>query len=201
MTILTVFLPTFFLVSISPGMCMMLAMTLGMKVGLKKTTYMMWGELLGVATVTIAAVLGVSAIMMKYPSLFQWLKYFGAGYLCYVAYNMIKTSKPSSEKIEVSVISRKSLFSQGYLTAISNPKGWAFMIALLPPFIDQNAAVMPQLSLLLAIILMCELICMTLYATGGKTIAALITNPKNVQKVNITSGLLMFGIAIWLILS
>ena len=36
-------------------------------------------------------------------------------------------SLSNSEKIEVSVISRKSLFSQGYLTAISNPKGWAFM--------------------------------------------------------------------------
>ena len=45
---LAVFIPTFFFVSITPGMCMTLAMTLGMSIGVRRTLWMMIGELLGV---------------------------------------------------------------------------------------------------------------------------------------------------------
>ena len=51
-------------------MCMTLAMTLGISVGYKKTLWMMWGELLGVAIVAVAAVLCVAKVMLSYPSVF-----------------------------------------------------------------------------------------------------------------------------------
>lgn len=43
--LLAVFIPTFFFVSITPGMCMTLAMTLGMSIGVRRTLWMMLGEL------------------------------------------------------------------------------------------------------------------------------------------------------------
>ena len=66
-SILALFLPTFFFVSVTPGMCMTLAMSLGMSVGLKRTFYMMAGELLGVAIVALSSVVGVAAIMINHP--------------------------------------------------------------------------------------------------------------------------------------
>lgn len=45
--LLTAFIPTFFFVSITPGMCMTLSMSLGMTIGVRKALWMMWGELLG----------------------------------------------------------------------------------------------------------------------------------------------------------
>ena len=74
LAVLAVFIPTFFFVSITPGMCMTLAMTLGMSVGVRRTLWMMVGEVLGVATVAIAAVIGVASIMLNYPDLFAFLK-------------------------------------------------------------------------------------------------------------------------------
>ncbi len=68
LAVLAVFIPTFFFVSITPGMCMTLAMTLGMSVGVRRTLWMMVGEVLGVATVAIAAVIGVASIMLNYLS-------------------------------------------------------------------------------------------------------------------------------------
>ncbi len=47
--LLAVFVPTFFFVSITPGMCMTLAMTLGMSIGVRKTLWMMLGELVVVS--------------------------------------------------------------------------------------------------------------------------------------------------------
>ena len=121
LAVLAVFIPTFFFVSITPGMCMTLAMTLGMSVGVRRTLWMMVGEVLGVATVAIAAVIGVASIMLNYPELFAFLKYLGGAYLIYLGVNMwsAKTSfKPNDDKQQQ--IGRGQLFSQGYITAIAN---------------------------------------------------------------------------------
>ena len=89
LAVLAVFIPTFFFVSITPGMCMTLAMTLGMSIGVRRTMWMMIGELIGVAIVAIAAVFGVAGIMLNYPDVFEVLKWIGGGYLAYIGVNTV----------------------------------------------------------------------------------------------------------------
>lgn len=79
LALLSMFIPTFFFVSITPGMCMTLALTLGMSIGYRRTLWMMIGELLGVALVSVSAVLGIAAIMLNYPWMFIALKFIGGG--------------------------------------------------------------------------------------------------------------------------
>ena len=81
LSLLAVFIPTCFMISLTPGMCMTLSLTLGMSIGVRRTFWMMWGELSGVALVSIAAVAGVATIMLNYPALFVVLKYAGGAYL------------------------------------------------------------------------------------------------------------------------
>ncbi|MGB1262627.1 MAG: LysE family translocator [Cognaticolwellia sp.] len=199
-TLLSLFIPTFFIVSITPGMCMTLAMSLGITIGVRKTFWMMYGELLGVASVAVASVLGIATIMAKFPQLFQGFKILGALYLAYVGINMWRAQGSLTPTINQaqSVIKKRSLFQQGFFTAIANPKGWAFMISLLPPFINQSLPLAPQLSVLVMVILISEFICMTIYATGGKTIGKVLTQRNNVQLLNKISGCLMILVAIWL---
>ncbi|MBH0048234.1 MULTISPECIES: LysE family translocator [unclassified Pseudoalteromonas] len=196
---LAVFIPTFFFVSITPGMCMTLAMTLGMSIGVRRTLWMMIGELLGVATVAIAAVLGVASVMLNYPDAFAILKWVGGAYLIYIGVNMwrakgkmsVDTSKPSD-------VSRKSLFTQGFVTAIANPKGWAFMISLLPPFISVEHAVAPQLLVLLGVIMTTEFLSMLAYATGGKSLRLFLARGDNIKWMNRIAGSLMVAVGVWL---
>ena len=199
-TLLSLFIPTFFIVSLTPGMCMTLAMSLGITIGVRKTFWMMYGELLGVATVAIASVLGVATIMTEFPQLFQAFKILGALYLFYVGVSMWRAKGKHATTLEQQpqVIKKRSLFQQGFFTAIANPKGWAFMISLLPPFISQTLPLAPQLSILVAVILVSEFICMTIYATGGKTIGKVLTQRNNVKLLNKISGSLMIVVAIWL---
>lgn len=183
-------------------MCMTLAMTLGMSVGIRKTMYMMWGELLGVAIVAISAVIGVSAIMLRYPNIFIVLKCLGALYLTYVGINMWRSKGKLALNQENQIANTQSstLFYQGLITAIANPKGWAFMISLLPPFLSAKLPIAPQLAVLLTIILLSEFICMMLYATGGKTVGKILTEKDKVKLLNKASGTLMIGVAIWLLI-
>jgi len=198
-TALAIFIPTFFFVSITPGMCMTLAMTLGMSVGIRRTMWMMMGEVIGVALVAIAAVIGVASIMLKYPDVFTVVKYLGGIYLAFIGVQMwlSKGSMTISNEAQTNV-NRVTLFNQGLFTAISNPKGWAFMISLLPPFINIDKAVAPQLTLLVAIIMISEFVCMMVYACGGKTLRVFLSKGDNVKLMNRVAGSLMVGVGAWL---
>lgn len=198
--LLAVFIPTFFVVSITPGMCMTLSLSMGMSIGLKKTFYMMYGELLGVGLVATASVIGVATIMLKYPSIFLVLKYGGGAYLFYLGIQMwLSRGKMALSLDECNYnVSKKSLAIQGFVTAIANPKGWAFFIALLPPFIDEKLPMASQLTVLIFMILVLEFSCLIIYATGGKTLRKLLQNSSNVRLINKVAGTLMMGIGVWL---
>ena len=200
-TVLTIFIPTFFFVSVTPGMCMTLALTMGMTIGVKKTFYMMWGELTGVALVSIASVAGIAGLMLAYPLLFTALKYAGGAYLFYLGVKMFRSGEKLPKGIEqnrILNISRRSLMVQGFVTAIANPKGWAFMISLLPPFINPDKPLLSQLTILVSIILTTEFTCLLLYSNGGRTLSRFLGKSGNIHLLNGISGLLMMGVGIWL---
>ncbi|MBQ4833790.1 LysE family translocator [Pseudoalteromonas sp. MMG010] len=198
-TALAVFIPTFFIVSITPGMCMTLAMTLGMSIGVRRTLWMMLGEVCGVACVAFAAVLGVASVMLNYPDIFTILKYLGGAYLIYIGINMYRDKGSLAvENQDSKNVSKYSLLSQGFVTAIANPKGWAFMISLLPPFININYAVAPQLSMLVVVIMLSEFLCMLVYASGGKTLKHFLSRGNNIIWMNRIAGSLMMVVGIWL---
>jgi len=183
---------------------MTLAMTLGMSIGLKRTFYMMAGELVGVGIVALSSVVGVATIMLKYPDIFTVFKYVGGAYLGYLGVQMwlsrgkMAVSTCNAEKSFS--ISNKALVIQGFVTAIANPKGWAFFISLLPPFINQTQPLVPQISVLLFIILSLEFICLIIYASGGSTLRKFLQKSDNVKLMNKVAGTLMIGVGVWLAL-
>ncbi|WP_261818178.1 LysE family translocator [Vibrio gallicus] len=202
-SVLWVFIPTFFFVSITPGMCMTLALGLGMSIGYKRTLWMMLGEVVGVAVVAISAVVGIAAVMIKMPTLFLLFKIVGASYLTYLGIQMWRSKGKmaiSSESLSVDQSSNYALMAQGFITAIANPKGWAFMVSLLPPFISSQYSLTPQLAILVAIIMLSEFICMSIYASGGKGLRAMLANRDNVKVMNRIAGSLMIMVAIWLLI-
>jgi threonine/homoserine/homoserine lactone efflux protein len=173
-----------------------------MSIGVRRTMWMMIGELIGVAIVAIAAVFGVAGIMLNYPEVFEVLKWIGGVYLAYIGINMWRSKgKMSIGDNTPSDVSRYSLFTQGFVTAIANPKGWAFMISLLPPFISVDRAVAPQLLMLLAVIMFTEFTSMMAYATGGKSLRLFLSRGDNVKWMNRIAGSLMIAVGMWLAVS
>ncbi|PNU19914.1 threonine transporter RhtB [Geothermobacter hydrogeniphilus] len=200
---LSIFVPTFFLVSLTPGMCMTLSLTLGMTIGVRRTFWMMYGELIGVGLVAGASVIGAAAIMLNYPAIFILLKIIGGLYLGWLGLQLwlsrgkLALDLDGEPGIEDSP---RQLALQGFVTAVANPKGWAFFIALLPPFIDQQRPLVPQLVLLLGIILTIEFMSLVLYASGGRTLGRNLLKSGNVRCVNRVAGTLMAGVGFWLAL-
>ncbi|GEN29343.1 threonine transporter RhtB [Halovibrio variabilis] len=200
---LSVFVPTFLFVSLTPGMCMTLAMVLGMTQGVKRTLWMMIGELLGVGLVAAAAGAGVAALMLRQPELFVLFKWVGGAYLGYLGIMMWRSRGRMAIPSELDTgppASPLQLAMQGFVTAVANPKGWAFFMVLLPPFLDSSRPLPGQLSLLIAVILTIEFASMLVYATGGKTLRNVLGKSGNVRLLNRIAGTLMIGVGLWLAL-
>ncbi|MCS2609396.1 LysE family translocator [Halomonas dongshanensis] len=200
---LSVFVPTFLFVSLTPGMCMTLAMVLGMTQGIKRTLWMMVGELMGVALVAASAGAGVAALMLRYPAVFALFKWVGGAYLIYLGVMMWRSRGRMAIPSELDMgppAGRLQLAMQGFVTAIANPKGWAFFMVLLPPFLDGTRALPAQLAVLIAVILSIELLSLLVYATGGKTLRQALGKSGNVRLLNRVAGTLMMGVGLWLAL-
>ncbi len=200
-SVLALFVPTFFFVSATPGMCMTLAMTLGMTIGVRRTLWMMLAELFGVGLVAILSVLGVAALMLNYPAYFAAFKWVGGAYLLYLGFQMWLSRGTMAIPADLETpreSGRTQLMIQGFFTAVANPKGWAFFISLLPPFISAEAPLAPQLLLLVMIILVIEFTCLVSYAVGGRTLRHFLQKSGNVRILNRIAGSLMMGVGIWL---
>ncbi|MCK2183466.1 LysE family translocator [Halomonas getboli] len=203
LAVLSVFVPTFLLVSLTPGMCMTLAMVLGMTQGVRRTLWMMVGELVGVGLVAVAAGAGVATLMLRQPALFAVFKWVGGAYLAYLGVMMWRSrgrmAIPDNLESQGRA-GRRELAMQGFVTAVANPKGWAFFVALLPPFLDASRPLAAQLAALVAIILTIELGALLAYATGGQTLRHLLGQADKVRLLNRLAGTLMIGVGAWLIL-
>nr|WP_086938823.1 LysE family translocator [Thaumasiovibrio occultus] len=198
---LLLFIPTFFAVSVTPGLCMSLAMTLGMTIGVRRTLWMMLGELVGVTIVSGAALIGVSALLLSKPALFEMFKYVGGAYILYLGVQMWLSKGKMAINLDdqnQQRVTNKALIIQGFVTAIANPKGWAFMVSLLPPFIVAGADLLPQATLLISIILCLEFMCLLIYAYGGRTLRKLLMRNNNVVLMNRIAGSMMMLVGVWL---
>ena len=203
-SLLYFFIPVFFVISITPGLCMTLSLAMGISIGVKNTMKMMLGELLGVLIVAGTAVVSGGAIISSFPTAFIIFKYAGGLYLIFIGYKMINSkgslalNLDGTHSFKVNFI---SLSIQGFVTAVANPKGWAFFIAMVPAFINYDIALLPQMSALVIIILIIEFISLMIYAIGGQTLGVILKKNNNIKLINLIAGFLMIGVGIWLALS
>ena len=193
--LLWVFIPTIAAISLTPGMCMTLAFTLGLSQGYRKTLWMMWGELAGVATVVTSCVLLLTWIQSLSPVYFTGLALIGGNYLLWIAYRLWTQPAHFEGGERQPQVAPIALVGLGYATAVMNPKGWGFMIALLPGFISPEYSTTQQATAVLAVILPSEFLFMSLYASGGSALRRLLNSDQQLARLNKISAMLMVLVA------
>ena len=198
--LLWVFIPTIAAISLTPGMCMTLAFTLGLSQGYRRTLWMMWGELAGVATVVSTCVFLLAWIQSLSEAYFAALALVGGSYLLWIAYQLWTQPARFSNGDDQPHMSASALLTLGYVTAVVNPKGWAFMIALLPGFISADYSTPQQLTAFLGVMLPSEFLSMTLYATGGSGLRRFLTTERHLANLNkVAAGLMVLVAALMLV--
>lgn len=96
------------------------------------------GTLVALLIHTMAAVFGLSALIVKSAFLFSILKYAGAVYLIYLGCKsilfIIKKQPHAADSEQVNKYGKESYFRQGFLTNLLNPKVAVFFLTFLPQF-------------------------------------------------------------------
>jgi homoserine/homoserine lactone efflux protein len=190
------FVVTIAAVSLTPGMCMTLAFSLGLSLGYRKTLWMMAGEMTGVVVVVSTTVFLLGWLLRLDPVWFNGLAMVGAVYLLWIARQLwIADPELSSQGVRGS-LTPLPLAALGFTTAIMNPKGWAFMIALLPGFMDAERALLPQLFLFLSVMLTTEFLSLSLYAGGGRWLRRALGEGAPMGALNKIAAVLMVGVSV-----
>jgi len=190
------FVVTIAAVSLTPGMCMTLAFSLGLSQGYRRTLWMMAGEMTGVIVVVSTTVYLLGWLLRLDPMWFNALALLGAVYLLWIARQLWLADTALAEQRTAGTLTPLSLAVLGFTTAIMNPKGWAFMVALLPGFMDAEKALLPQLVLFLSVMLTTEFISLSLYAGGGRWLRQFLGEGARLGVLNKVAASLMVGVSI-----
>jgi len=98
---------------------------------------------------TVAAVFGLSAILMTSVLAFEIVKYLGAAYLVYLGIKLSLEKAKKQEKPVTKKNNTKTSFRQALLIELLNPKTALFFLAFLPQFVhDGGTPVVYQLLIL-----------------------------------------------------
>ncbi|WP_322083440.1 LysE family translocator [Burkholderia sp. BCC1972] len=95
------------------------------------------GVALGFVFYMVCAALGITALVMTVPYAYDALRFAGALYLAYLAWQALKPGGRSAFQVrQLPHDSRVRLFAMGFVTNLANPKIAVMYLSLLPQFIS-----------------------------------------------------------------
>jgi threonine/homoserine/homoserine lactone efflux protein len=98
------------------------------------------GVALGFVFYMLCAAFGVTALLFAVPYAYDALRFAGAAYLLWMAWQTIRPGGRSPFQVKkVALDGPRKLFAMGFVTNLLNPKIAMLYLALLPQFIDPAA--------------------------------------------------------------
>lgn len=131
-------------ISVVPGPNALLVLTHGALHGSRKTLFTISGGVLGFAIVLALCALGLGALIQASATWFTALKIAGGLYLIWLGWGLWRSAPVSLESTGVTSFRRWSLFRQGLVSALSNPKALLLFTAFIPPFLDPHRNIIAQ---------------------------------------------------------
>lgn len=159
-----------------------------------------FGVMAGDQVLLWAAVAGVSALLVTYPTAFYLVQWVGAAYLAWLGVKML-LAKPGSAPI----LKMKTghYFRQSMLITLLNPKAIVFYVAFFPLFVDpvrhQGLSTFGVMSATIAALTLLYCFCAVLLTYF--LAARLRANPRMSSALEKAAGVLLIGFGLKLVLS
>jgi threonine/homoserine/homoserine lactone efflux protein len=131
---------------LTPGPNMIYLISRSISQGRQAGVISLFGVVAGFVVHMFAAAIGLTALFMAVPMGYELLKWAGAAYLLWLAWQAVKPGARSPfQHKDLPFDSRNRLLAMGFLTSVLNPKIAIFYLAILPQFIaPQNGPVFAQ---------------------------------------------------------
>jgi threonine/homoserine/homoserine lactone efflux protein len=189
------FLAVSAIVVVTPGVDMALVTKNALLHGRRSARATALGVNLGIFIWTLAAALGLAAVIAASAAAFTAIKLAGAVYLVYLG---LRTLLGSHEP--VASAPRGNAFRQGLASNLLNPKIAVFFTSLLPQFVDAQHA-RPQDLLLLGVLFNCLGVAWLLtYASLAARGRDVLRRPRVKRMLDRVSGVALVGLGVRLAL-
>jgi len=196
---LVAFILTSFIIEMTPGPNMAYLAVLGASRGRLAGFSAVLGIAVGLALLGIAVGLGGGSLVLNNRVVYESLRWAGALYLCWLAFDSWREARKPIEAVPVSP-SHFIHFRRGFVTNLLTPKAAVFFIAELPEF-TQGPPPARELALLVSVYVGIATLVHGLVVVPAGGLQMLFAAPQRRKMAGNIFAVLLLAIAVWLFVS
>ncbi|EBE3720158.1 LysE family translocator [Salmonella enterica] len=180
---------------VTPGPTVLLSLNNAARFGIKRALWGISGAVVADVLLVALVWLGLGVVLAASETLFVTLKWLGAAWLAFIGLRMLLSSDTSLPGAGGAVVpAPQALFLKSFFVAMSNPKYYIFMTALLPQFVNMTQPALPQYASLATVIVSIDVTVMLSYAALGKK-SVRIWKANGIRWMNRISGTFLLILA------
>jgi threonine/homoserine/homoserine lactone efflux protein len=185
--LLIAFIAFAFVTSVTPGPNNMMLLASGVNFGVRRSLPHMLGISLGFMVLVMAVGFGLGQVFEQVPQLYSLLRYLGATYLLYLAWNIANAGAPDSD---VGARGKPFSFLQAAAFQWVNPKAWVMAIGAITTYTPQDDFLVNVL-LIAALFALVNCPSVGLWTMAGSLLRNWLGNPRVLRGFNIGMALLL----------
>jgi len=156
-----------------------------MNYGIQKCIWTALGDITANIIQGTLVIFVLGSFFLDNPNFLGTLKWAGALYLFYLAYDVYKTSPGNPNNKNITGKSIFSFYRDGFVVAGTSPKAWAFFPLIFPQFIDFNSNYIIQFLILITTYVVLDFLSLIAYAiVAKKLIVWMKANPKVINTIS-----------------
>lgn len=186
-------------VLVFPGPSILLIIANSLQRGRIIGLYTVAGGLVAMVVQLLVAIAGLNSVDALFAAGFDYVRWFGVVYLIYLGAQRWR-GQPHSEIRGRVAKGYGSAVTQGFIVALTNPGTMLFFVAFFPQFLNNDAAVNPQLALMAVTFMVLTLIVDTGYALLSSRLGHGLHKPGQTRTRNRLAGGILMAAAVALAL-
>ena len=179
------FLQIIIFLFITPGTPRVVIVSYSMNYGVQNCIWTALGDITANFVQATLVIFVIGSFFSDHPLFLNSFKWIGIIYLCYLAYDIYKSSP---KDINSKIFSSKSFFSffkDGFLVAGTSPKAWMFFPFIFPQFIDFSGNYVVQFFVLISTYMFLDFLSLVGYAVlANKLIKWIKANPRVINSIS-----------------
>jgi threonine/homoserine/homoserine lactone efflux protein len=194
---LALFVSTAVVLLLIPGPAVLYIVAQSVEHGRRAGLTAVGGVHVGSGVHVLAATVGLSALLVSSALAFSAVKLVGALYLIFLGVQRLLNRDSAGDVSAGATRNLGSIFRQGIVVNVLNPKTALFFFAFLPQFVDPSRSAAPQIALLGLIWIALGLFSDGLYALLSGTVGAAVRRrPGLAGAQRVVTGLVLIGLGI-----
>ena len=172
--------------SVTPGPNVLMVAAAAANSGVRATVPHMFGISAGFGAMILMVGLGLAVPLAAFPQLQQWMRWVGAAWMLWIAWQIASAPAPGEGKVRPPL-----RFFGAAMFQWVNPKAWLLALGMTTTWADPTAPLAPQFALMAAIFAVVGVPCNLVWAVLGDGAGRLLRSKTQVRVFNVAMAVLL----------